>query len=49
MLKKLECSSEDCPWCDSTGDIKRNNRIYWGVVLIVIVFLVILYILAERK
>ena len=47
--EKLSCSDEECPWCDSTGDVKRNNRIYWGAVLLIVVFFAVLYILAVKS
>lgn len=39
---------EECEWCNTTGDIKRTNRIYWGTILFVVILLVILYILAVK-
>jgi len=43
------CSlDEHCAWCNSTGDIKKNNRFYWGAVIVIVVFLALMYILALR-
>lgn len=43
------CSlDEHCAWCNSTGDIKKNNRFYWGAVIVIVVFLALMYILAVR-
>ncbi len=43
--EKQECSLEDCPWCDTTGDVEKNRRTYWGTVgLIVAVLLILLLV-----
>ena len=46
--ERTEEELEECEWCNSTGDIKRTNRIYWGTVLAIVIFLIIVYVLATR-
>lgn len=44
------CShDEECAWCNSTGDIKKNNKFYWGAVIAIVAFLAIMYILAVHS
>ncbi len=44
---KVETEQEECPWCNSTGDVEKNRRIYWATVSLVTALIVILYILAK--
>ncbi len=38
---------EECPWCDTTGDVEKNRGIYWTVVLIIVLVILALYILSR--
>ncbi len=42
-----EKEQEECSWCDSTGDIKKNRATYWGAVAIIFFILFILYFIIE--
>lgn len=43
--ERKECSIQECPWCDTTGDIEKNRKIYWGTVIIILAVLAVLLIL----
>jgi uncharacterized Rmd1/YagE family protein len=45
--EKLRIDTEECEWCNSTGDVERNRRIYWGTVALVAVLIILLYLLSR--
>lgn len=47
MDEKLRIDTEECEWCNSTGDVERNRRIYWGTVALVAVLIILLYLLSR--
>ncbi|NOY65106.1 MAG: hypothetical protein GXO97_06905 [Nitrospirae bacterium] len=38
---------EECPWCDTTGDVEKNRGIYWTVVFVIVTVITLLYILTK--
>ncbi len=46
-MKECEVrEKEECSWCNSTGDIHKNRKIYWGAIAIIVLVLVIIYLFA---
>ncbi len=48
MKECEEKNEEECSWCDSTGEEKKNRRVYWVAVALIIVILAILYVFSVR-
>jgi len=48
-MKECEMKEkEECSWCSSTGEIRRNRKIYWATIAIIVLVLAIIYIVALR-
>jgi hypothetical protein len=47
LQKENDASSvEECEWCDSTGDVEKNRKLYWMTVLLIVLFILFLYVLS---
>ncbi len=42
---ETEEEKEECEWCNTTGDVEKNRRIYWLTVLLIFLVVLSLYLL----